>query len=127
MGLGNWRLGKMAVVVVVFFSYLPPQVFDYLSVEETIFTGGNYLITFLDELRIMVACCNNPLVGPELLVFNTLAPQGHPRNLRRFRLPPRYRDWTAHVRLGRDRSLGTVNRDEPLITDPAQAIFTMDL
>jgi len=33
----------------------------------------------------------------------------------------------AHVRLDHDRTLGAVNKDGPLITDPTRAVLTMDL
>lgn len=75
----------------------------------------------------MVVCYDNFPDSPELAVFNTLVPQDHPRNLRRFRLPPKYLLRSARVHLDRDRSLGTVNRDGPLIVDPTQAILIMDL
>ena len=104
----------------------PPQVLNRSSMGNNLIRDG-YQVAFLDEFRIMLTYRNNPLVVPELLVFNTFVPQDGPGNLRRFGLPPRYRDWSARVHLDHDRSLGTVNRDGPLIADPTQAIFVMNL
>ena len=75
----------------------------------------------------MVPCLHGYTDGPELFVFNTLLPQDHPRNMRRFRIPPKYRERNFHVNLDYYRSLGTVNREGPLITDPTQAILIMSL
>lgn len=114
------------MVVVAFFSCRLPQVLNRSGVGNNSIRDGSQ-VAFLDEFRIMVTYRDNPLVAPELLVFNTFVPQDHPGNMRRFRLPPKYRDWSTRVHLDHDRSLGAVNRDGPLITDPTQAIFVMDL
>lgn len=105
---------------------LPPQVFDRSSVDGTELVSWNCQVAFLDEFRIVVSLCNF-LVTPEVSIFNTLLPQDHPRHMRRFGLPQKYGQRGAHVRLDRDRSLGTVDRDGPLIVDPAQAILTIYL
>ena len=89
--------------------------------------GDDCQVVFLDEFRIALTHRNNAPVGPELLVFNTLIPQDNPRNVRRFRLPSKYRNWRAYVRLDHDRSLGVMNRGGPLITDPTQSVFIVDL
>jgi len=61
-------------------------------------------------------------------VFNTLIPQGNPGNLRRFGFPPEFRN-RRHVGVfvDHDRDLGTPNRDEALIADPAQAVLAVEL
>ncbi|KAF9645018.1 hypothetical protein BDM02DRAFT_722371 [Thelephora ganbajun] len=48
---------------------------------------------------------------PEFILFDTLTPQDHPRNLRWFRVPQRYRGWLASVNTDREMPLGTLNRD----------------
>ena len=105
---------------------LLPQVFDRSSVDGTELVRWNCQIAFLDEFRVVVSLCRFPLT-PEISVLNTLLPQDHPRHMRRFRLPQKYGQRGAHVRLDRDRSLGTVDRDGPLIVDPTQAILTIYL
>ena len=87
----------------------------------------NYLAAFLDEFRIMLVCHRNSITDPEPLVVNTLVPQDHPKNLRRFKFPEKYRNMGAYMHRDRDRSLGAVDRDGPLITDPAQAILMIGL
>lgn len=104
-----------------------PQVFDRSSVDGSGLIGWNCQAAFLDEFRILVVFWNNFPHAPELFVFNTLLPQDHPRHLRRFRLPPKHNQRSVHVHLDRDRSLGTVDRDGPLLVDPSQAILIMDL
>ena len=85
-------------------------------------------VFFLDEFRVVVpalSLTNDPL---ELIVFNTLLPQGHPRNSRRFRLPSgRHGGHPAFVYVDPDRYLGTPDRDVPLITDPTQTILVVQV
>ena len=64
---------------------------------------------------------------PEFTVFNTLIPQDHPRSLRRFRVPMRYRNWLPSAFTDREMSLGTLNPDNPLIVDPSQAFIILEL
>ena len=64
---------------------------------------------------------------PEFTLFNTLVPYASPGNLQRFRLPPRYHDWFPHIHVDSDRCLGTLDRDGPLTTDPARAVFVIRL
>ena len=87
----------------------------------------NTSVTFLDEFRMVVL---TPKITSNLLgftLFDTLAPRGHSVNSRRFRLPPRYHDWTPSVHVDGDRCLGTLDRDKPLTTDPTQAILVVKL
>ena len=102
------------------------QVFNHSGEDRSSLTRVGQAV-FLDDFRIMLAYRNSSPINPELVVFNTLVPQDHPRNVRRFRLPQKYRDWRAYVRLDHYRPLGAVNRDGPLITDPTQSIFIMEL
>ena len=106
---------------------LPPQVFDRSSVDGTGLIRWNCQVAFLDEFRVVVALWNDFPFPPGLSVFNTLLPQDHPRHMRQFKLPPKHGQRSARVHLDRDRSLGTVDRDGPLIVDPTQAILVMDL
>jgi len=63
----------------------------------------------------------------DLAVFNTLIPQGDPGNLRRFVISPVFRGRLARIFVDRDRDLGSPNRDEAFIPDPAQAVLVMEL
>jgi len=63
----------------------------------------------------------------ELAVFNTLIPQDDPGNLRVFGLPQEFHDRPVRIFVDHDRDLGTPNRDEALIVDPAQAVLVMDI
>ena len=83
-------------------------------------------VNFLDEFRILLAY---PHSYPcyELLVFNTLTSQDDPRNLRRFKFPQKYYGRGISLHLDCDRTLGTVNRDGPLIVDPSQAILIVGI
>jgi len=102
------------------------QVFDHLSVDGSGLIKWNSQVSLLDEFRIMVVHNNFP-DAPELAVFNTLVPQGHPKSLRLFKLPQKYIERTAYVLLDRDRSLGMVNRDGHLIVDPSQAVLIVNI
>lgn len=106
----------------------PFQVLNRSSVDGSrVIQQPNNQVAFLDEFRIVLTHDKVHSTGPELLVFNTFVPQDHPGNLRRFRFPPKYFYWRAYVHLDHDRSLGTVNRDGPLVTDPTQAILVVGL
>ena len=80
-------------------------------------------VAFLDEFRVMVFA---PDV-PEFTLFDTHVPPGHPVNSRRFRIPLRYHDWFPYVHVDSDGCLGTLDRDRPLTTDPAQAVLVVKL
>ena len=60
-------------------------------------------------------------------MFNTLIPQDHPENLRQLELPHYFHGRNVKMRVDHDRPLGTSNRDEPLIADPAQVVLVMEL
>ncbi|KAF9649090.1 hypothetical protein BDM02DRAFT_3114447 [Thelephora ganbajun] len=102
-------------------------VLEISSAEGDRLVGYNTRALFLDEFRMMVFSVGHTGDSPEFTLFNTLTPQRHSRNLRRFRVPPRYRDWFVSVKTDREMPLGTLNRDGPLITDPAQAFLLVDL
>ena len=82
---------------------------------------------FLDEFRIMVTTRDTGTNAPGLTVYNTLLPQDHPMNSRRFSLPPRYHDRDHLMLVDQDRPLGALKSDGPLITDPTQAILVVEL
>lgn len=63
----------------------------------------------------------------EFTVFDTLIPQDRAGNSRRLGLPQRFQDWIADIRVDHDRPLGTPNKDEPFIADPAQAVLVVNL
>lgn len=84
-------------------------------------------VAFLDEFCVVMTCYNNFPIGLELLVCNTHVPRDHPGNFRRFKLPSKYRDRNARLYLHHDRSFGAANKDRPLLVDPTQAIFIMEL
>ena len=126
MGLGNWRLGKGPCLLIAFFFHVAFQVFNCSSTDESRPIRSHSWVDFLDEFRIIMTSTGNRPDGPELLVFDTLVPQDHPRNLRRFGLPLQNQSGRqVCIYLYHDRSSGTVNRDGPLITDPTQAIFVI--
>jgi hypothetical protein len=104
-------------------------VFDSSNLNgDGLFAGGynstlwGLQVAFLDEFRITMVYDN----AHEFPVFDTLLPQDHPRNLRWFRLPWKYRGRGAYLHVDRGGSLRTVDRDGPLIVDPTQAIIIMD-
>ena len=102
--------------------------FNRSSTDESKPIRSHSWVDFLDEFRIIMTSTGDRPDGPELLVSDTLVPQDHPRNLRRFGLPPQKQSKRqVCIYLDHDRSLGTVNRDGPLITDPTQAIFVICL
>lgn len=82
--------------------------------------GQRTRVTFLDEFRIVVLSDKQRTVG--LVVFNTIIPQYHPGILRRLALPHE----TFAIIVDRDRPLGIMDVDEPLITDPTQAILVVE-
>ena len=86
-------------------------------------------IACLDEFRMAILPEGYHTGTMELTVFNTLIPQHHPGNMRRLELPqPFYgQHWTSQMHLDGDSLLGTLNRDEPLIADPAQAVLVVEL
>ena len=81
---------------------------------------------FIDEFRLLVLTYDHLTEDPELVVFNTLIPQDHPNNARRFIVLPGPDDRGARILVDCDRPLGILDMDEPLVADPAQAIFVME-
>jgi len=101
----------------------PPQVLN-LPITDWIGLNPSRPI-FLDGFRIMVPTHDTGTNVPEFIVFNTLIPQDHPMNSRWFSLPPQYHDRNPITFFDRDRSLGTLNSDGPIIADPTQAILVV--
>lgn len=89
----------------------------------------HHRVAFLDEFRIIIVSFINrdPGEAPDLLVLDTLVPQGHPGHLRRFNLPQKYCGLSVIMYLDGSRPLGTLNGDSPLIVDPSQAVFLVKL
>lgn len=102
------------------------QLFDRSSRDGSGLIRSPCNIAFLDEFRVVVSYYNNPS-DAAFVVFNTLFPQDHPNNVRRFMLPPKYHGCGAQMHLGRHRSLGAMDGDGHLIVDPNQAILAMTL
>ena len=102
-----------------------PQVLEFPSMEYRRLDDPS--IFFLDEFRVVVLTLPIGTNSLELIVFNTSIPQGHPRSIRRFRLPPQYDNehYSALIHIDQDRYLGTPNKDVALITDPTQAILVI--
>lgn len=131
----DWKTGDLVRVLrlhshVLFI--LPPQVLDLSTTKGHGFIRrGDWFspVVFIDEFRLLVLTYDNPTGDPELVVFNTLVPQDHPSNSRRFGVPDPSgsHDWTACIYVDRDRSLGAPNIDDPFVADPAQAILVMKL
>ena len=105
----------------------PPQVLDVSTSDGDTLIGPRSYAIFLDEFQVLVTNYDEDRAAPELVVFNTLISQGHPKSLRRFGLPPRYWDRSPRVHPDHSRPLGTVFRDSRLISDPTQAILAMEL
>jgi len=103
----------------------PNQVLDLLSNDGRELITYNPRVIFLDEFRMVII--SSRLAITELAVFNTLIPQDHPGNLRRFGVPLKFRDWHAEIFVDHDRDLGTPNGDEALIADPVQAVLAIKL
>ena len=99
------------------------QVFSFSNADGQ----QGYLAAFLDEFRIILVCHCHSQTDPESLLVNTLIPQDLPRNLRRLKFPQKYHYLGAYIYRDRDRPLGAVDRDGPLITDPTQAILMIGL
>jgi hypothetical protein len=125
----NWETGELVRKLQPWshFSHLPFQVFDCSNTGGSRLTGGYHHVEFLDEFRIIAASTETFADAPELFVFNTLIPQGRPKNVRRLELPPKYQHRHCNLYLDDDRSLGKFNRDGPLIVDPTHSIVLLEL
>ena len=60
-------------------------------------------------------------------MFDTLVPQDHPGYVRRLAFPLEFRHKRANIHVDCDRDLGTPNKDEGLLPDPAQVVLGIDL
>ena len=81
---------------------------------------------FLGGFLLLVTNRDHATGAPELIVFDTLISQDHPKNFQQFRFPPRYRRRTPHIHVDPDRPLGSAQYG-PFIVDPAQAILAVEL
>jgi hypothetical protein len=100
-------------------------VLDISSVDGRDLVECDLRATFLDEFRIMFSIADRTGDHNELVLFDTLLPQDHPRNLRRVCPPLIYHDWVPFVGV-RETSWGALNQHGSLITDPTQAIRVVD-
>lgn len=104
----------------------PPQVLN-LPTMDSMGSGASGVI-FLDEFRIMLTTRDANTGSTQCIVFNTLIPQDQPMSSLRLSLPPLYdTDRNARIHVDQDRSLGTLDRDGPIIADPTQAILVVRL
>ena len=101
------------------------QLLDLSSIDGSGLVGKGTQAIFLDEFR--VAIIPDKSATAELVVFNTLIPQGHPGHLQRLAFPPEFRGKRANIRIDHGWNTGTLNRDEVLLLDPAQAVLIMEL
>lgn len=101
-----------------------PQVLNLSSDEKSEFIVLNSTFIFLDEFRMAFTPRELNIAG--LVVFNTLIPQGCPGYLQLLEFPPDLHSQLVHIHVDRDRHMGTHNRDEILIADPAQAVLAME-
>jgi len=125
LGPKNWGSGENVVTTEWAYFLTSPQVFRLSTLGPPGPIGFN--IFFLDEFRTVVPASYMGINPCELIVFDTLIPQGHPRSSRRFGLPPRYQNAHARIHADEERYLGTLDRDVPFITDPTQAIIAVEL
>ena len=100
----------------------PPKVLDLPTLDEE-----ERNPVFLDEFRVLIVTPDAGTSTLELTVYNTLIPQDRPMSLRRFSLPQKYRNRDVLIRVDGDRPLGTLNKGDPFITDPTQAIFIVEI
>ena len=105
---------------------LSPQILNLPSEDRIPYIRNTTHVTVLDEFRMIIFTLECTTV-PEFTLCDTLVPYGSPGNLQRFRLPPRYHGWFPHIHVDSGRCLGTPDRDRPLTTDPALAVFVMSL
>lgn len=101
------------------------QVLNISTAESTLLGWGSKVV-FLDEFRVLVTNRDHATGVPELVVFDTLVPQDHPKSFRQFRFPLRYRRRSPHIHVDPDRPLGSAKYG-PLIVDPTQAILAVEL
>lgn len=104
----------------------PLQILDLPTMD--LMGSGAAGVIFLDEFRLMLTTRDSGTGSLQFIVFNTLIPQDRPMSSRRLDLPPQYdSDRSALIYVDQDRSLGKLNRDGPVITDPTQAILVVKL
>jgi len=123
----NWKTGDL-VTLLQFSEHsllTSPQVLNLSSSDESKLVTRRTQVVFLDEFRMILLPDWSAVT--ELIVFNTLIPQGRPENLRRLGVPRRFHHQFAKILVDNDRPLGAPNRNEPLIADPAQAVLVLEI
>ena len=108
------------------FTHFTVQVINISTAESTLFSWRSQVV-FLDEFRVLVTNCDHATGAPELVMFDTLIPQGHSGSFLQFRFPLRYESRNIRIHIDPVRPLGKVARDGPLIVDPTQAILAIEL
>ena len=78
-------------------------------------------------VEFLVAVPPNDLDLVKSVVFDTCIPQDHPRNLQRLALPPAFGRGHFRVHVDSSWGLGTPERAEVLLADPARAILIIEL
>ena len=101
------------------------QVLDLSSTDRSELLQVCAEAIFLDEFRIAVI--PDHLAPTELAVFNTRIPQDHPGYLQRLAFPPEFCNRYAQICVDHGQGLGTPNKGEGLLPDPAQAVITIDI
>ena len=99
------------------------QVLDLSSTDGSELVNKSAQAIFLDEFRVVVI--PDRLAITELAVFDTLIPQDHPGYLQRLMFPPEFCNKPAKIHVDGDRDLGTPDKDEVLLPDPAQAVLAL--
>jgi hypothetical protein len=102
----------------------PSQVFEFTTEDMSELVRLGCQLAFLDEFRIIGVTRYSSPDSPEVLVFNTLAPQG--QNLQRFKLPSEYRNRHANIHLDHYRTLGVSDEDGPLAVDSTKGIVLLE-
>ena len=124
----DWKTGDLVMLLRFASRSLltsPSQLLELSSTDESKLVTRDTQVAFLDEFRVVVL----PLAAAiaELIVINTLVPQYDTGGLRRLVLPQRFHGKYTTIRIDHDRPLGTLNRYDPLIADPAQAVLVLDI
>ena len=116
----NWRIGKVLRPERPHFTQFV-QVLDLSSTDGSESIKADSQAIFLDEFRVAVIPDRS---ATKLVVFDTLTLQHHPQQLA---FPLEFRNMRANIYVDHDRDLGTPDKDEVLLPDPAQAVLVIDL
>ena len=98
-----------------------PQVLDLSTVGNELVNKNTEAI-FLNEFRVVIF--DRWAITDSLVVFDTLVPQYHPQRLL---FPLEFRNTSVGICVDHGRDLGTPDKDEVLLPDPAQAVLIIEL